>query len=114
MTSPGPVEGEHTAWDGGSSAVQGLRALLVPLAPGGTVRVGLRPPRRTESSRPAGDREVHGVFADVEGNLVSVPLRVRVREASPLAWALDETVTRLCHDVLDSGAEGLDILEVIL
>src|SRR5690625_439541 len=114
MTRDGPVEGEHTAWDGESSAVQDLRDLLVPLAPEGAVRIVLQRLALHESSRPVGEHEVLDVVADVEGNLVSVPLRGRVREDPPLARALDETVTRLRHDVLDSGAEGLDSLEVIL
>ncbi|HJB09008.1 MAG TPA: hypothetical protein H9786_00525 [Candidatus Brachybacterium merdavium] len=114
MTSAGPVEGEHTAWDGESSAVQDLRDLLVPLAPEGALRIVLQRLALHESSRPVGEHEVLDVVADVEGNLVSVPLRGRVREDPPLARALDETVTRLRHDVLDSGAEGLDSLEVIL
>ena len=109
MTSAGPVEGEHTAWDGESSAVQDLRDLLVPLAPEGALRIVLQRLALHEH-----EHEVLDVVADVEGNLVSVPLRGRVREDPPLARALDETVTRLRHDVLDSGAEGLDSLEVIL
>src|SRR5690625_1962211 len=91
MTSAGPVEGEHTAWDGESSAVQDLRDLLVPLAPEGALRIVLQRLALHESSRPVGEHEVLDVVADVEGNLVSVPLRGRVREDPPLARALDET-----------------------
>src|SRR5690625_1649536 len=75
MTSAGPVEGEHTAWDGESSAVQDLRDLLVPLAPEGALRIVLQRLALHESSRPVGEHEVLDVVADVEGNLVSVPLR---------------------------------------
>lgn len=114
MTSAGPVEGEHTAWGGESSAVQDLRGLLVALAPEGALRIVLQRLALHESSRPVGEHEVLDVVADVEGNLVSVPLTGRVREDPHLAEALDEAVTRLRHDVLASGAEGLDSLEVIL
>src|SRR5690625_5826369 len=95
MTSAGPVEGEHTAWDGESSAVQDLRDLLVPLAPEGALRIVLQRLALHESSRPVGEHEVLDVVADVEGNLVSVPLRGRVREDPPLARALDRKSTRL-------------------
>lgn len=114
MTSAGPVEGEHTAWDGQSSGVQDLRDLLVALAPEGAVRIVLQRLALHEGSRPVGELEIIDAVTDVGGNLVSVPLRGRVREDPLLARALDEAVTRLRHDVLAGGAEGLDSLEVIL
>src|SRR5699024_5107287 len=85
MTSAGPVEGEHTAWDGESSAVQDLRDLLVPLAPEGALRIVLQRLALHESSRPVGEHEVLDVVADVEGNLVSVPLRGRAPAPPPTA-----------------------------
>ena len=63
MTSAGPVEGEHTAWDGESSAVQDLRDLLVPLAPEGALRIVLQRLALHESSRPVGEHEVVDVVA---------------------------------------------------
>lgn len=114
MTSGEPSAGDHVPWDGASSAVDDLREMLVALAPEGALRVILQRVALHEQGRPVGEHEVIDVVADVEGNLVSVPLTGRVRADPPLARALDDAVDRLRRDIAGSGAEGVDSVEVIL
>lgn len=114
MTSGEPSAGDHVPWDGASSAVDDLRELLVALAPEGALRVILQRVALHEQGRAVGEHEVIDVIADVEGNLVSVPLTGRVRSDPPLARALDEAVDRLRHDIARSGVEEVDSIEVIL
>lgn len=114
MTSGGTVEGEHIPWGGTSPAGEELRALLVSLAPEGALRLIVQRLALHEHGRHVGEHEVIDSVADVEGNLVSVPLGGRVQADPPLAEAVEEAVARLRQDVLGSGVEGVDSLEVIL
>lgn len=109
-----PSGGDHTRWNGDTPAVGDLREMLVLLAPEGALRVIFQRLSLREQGRLVGEHEVIDVIADVEGNLVSVPLTGRVRADPPLARALDEAADRLRGDIAASGADGVDSIEVVL
>lgn len=114
MTSGDPVVGQHFPWDGDSPAVEDIRGILAVLAPEGCLRLVLQRLALHEHGRPVGEHEVIDAVADVDGNLVSVPLTVRVRVDPPVARAVDEAVARLRRDVLRSGVDGIDSISLIL
>ncbi|MCT1430375.1 hypothetical protein M3G50_06355 [Brachybacterium muris] len=114
MTSeePGPVQ--HAPWQGRSVAVAQLRELLTPCAPSGMLRLVVQRLSLVEHGRPAGEHEVISSVADVDGNLVAVPLRESVRADRGRADAVDAAIAQLRQDLAADGLIDVSGLEVII
>lgn len=109
---PGPVQ--DARWEGRSTAVGLLRELLTPCAPSGMLRLVVQRLSLVEHGRPAGEHEVISSVADVDGNLVAVPLRESVRADRDRADAVDAAIAKLRQDLAADGLIDVAGLEVII
>lgn len=105
---------QEERWQGRSAAVAQLREVLIPCAPSGMLRLVVQRLALTEQGRPVGEHEVISSVADVDGNLVAVPLRESVRADRSRADAVDAALAQLRQDLAEDGLTEVDGLEVII
>lgn len=114
VTSEEPSTPGGTAWQGSSPAVELLRGVLSPCAPGGELRLVAQWLALHEEGLPAGEHEVLSCVADVDGNLVAVPLRATVRADPGRARSVDAALAQIREDLAAQGLVDVDSLEVVL
>ncbi|HIY22884.1 MAG TPA: hypothetical protein H9837_01040 [Candidatus Brachybacterium merdigallinarum] len=114
MTSGNPSEPSAFAWDGSPSATRELEALLSGIAPPGTLRLVVQSLLLREAGDPVGEHRVVDALADIDGNIVAVPLRGVVRADPGRTAALTEILGRLRRDLEQAGHEDADGIEVVL
>lgn len=114
MTSEEPAPGQDVLWQGRTTAVRRLRDVLTPCAPSGVLRLVVQRIHLHEQGRPAGEHEVISSVADIDGNLVAVPLRRTVRSDEDRGAAVDAAIATLREDLAADGISGVGSIEVIL
>ena len=114
VTSQEPAPGQYVLWQGRTAAPGRLRDVLGPCAPSGVLRLVVQRIALHDQGRPAGEHEVISSVADVDGNLVAVPLRQAVRADQGRAAALDEAFAMLRRDLAEDGLPDVDAIEVVL
>lgn len=105
---------QDAVWQGRSASVARLREVLIPCAPSGMLRLVVQRLALTEKGTPAGEHEVISSVADVDGNLVAVPLRESVRADRGRAHAIDAAIAQLRQDLVADGTGDVDSLEIIV
>lgn len=105
---------QDVLWQGRSAAVAQLRAVLTPCAPSGMLRLVVQRLSLCEQGAQVGEHEVIASVADVDGNLVAVPLRESVRAEQDRADAVDAALAQLRQDLAEDGLGDVGSLEVIM